>query len=361
MMNAHIPFSTADFALAMRQRQWAESARQFVRCRRVIDETHDVRTFVFSTASGHMFSFSAGQYLILHLTIDGATVTRSYSVSSPPTRPLDLQITVKRVKGGLVSNWLHDNLRPGHDIEIEGPVGRFNFDDLPCEKPLFLSGGSGITPVMSMLRALTDRASGHDIRFIHCARTADDIAFRAELEALAARFSNVNVSFICSQEGSVWQGPKGRIDGPMLLRLAPDLHQRTSYVCGPEPFMQTVRTCVAEIGIAPSQYHEESFGGAVGNSMPLQSAVAGVKRVRFARSGAEHLCAPEETLLDAARNCGLHIPTACQQGICGTCRTVKLSGEVAMDDLGGLSLEEKAAGYVLACCSRPQGTVCLDL
>ncbi|TIT27875.1 MAG: iron-sulfur cluster-binding domain-containing protein, partial [Mesorhizobium sp.] len=220
---------------------------------------------------------------------------------------------------------------------------------------------SGITPVMSMLRALTDRASGHDIRFIHCARTADDIAFRAELEALAARFSNVNVSFICSQEGSVWQGPKGRIDGPMLLRLAPDLHQRTSYVCGPEPFMQTVRTCVAEIGIAPSQYHEESFGGAVGNSMPLQSAVAGVTRVRFARSGAEHLCAPEETLLDAARNCGLHIPTACQQGICGTCRTVKLSGEVAMDDLGGLSLEEKAAGYVLACCSRPQGTVCLDL
>ncbi|TIX02825.1 MAG: hybrid-cluster NAD(P)-dependent oxidoreductase, partial [Mesorhizobium sp.] len=319
------------------------------------------RTFVFSAASGHMFSFSAGQYLVLHLTIDGTRVTRSYSVSSPPTRPLDLQITVKRVKGGLVSNWLHDNLRPGHDIEIEGPVGRFNFDDLPSEKPLFLSGGSGITPVMSMLRALTDRASGHDIRFIHCARTAKDIAFRSELEALAARFSNVDVSFICTQEGSAWQGPRGRIDGPMLLRLAPDLHQRTSYVCGPEPFMQTVRACVAEIGIAPSQYHEESFGGAVGNSMPPQSAVAGQTRVRFARSGVEHLCAPGETLLDAARNCGLYIPTACQQGICGTCRMVKLSGEVAMDDLGGLSLEEKAAGYVLACCSRPQGTVCLDL
>ncbi|RWO18510.1 hypothetical protein [Mesorhizobium sp.] len=124
------------------------------------------------------------------------------------------------MKGGLVSNWLHDNLRPGHDIEIEGPVGGFNFDDLPCEKPLFLSGGSGITPVKSMLRALTDRASGHDIRFIHCARTADDIVFRSELEALAARFSNIDVSFVCSQEGSAWQGPTGRIDGPMLLRLA---------------------------------------------------------------------------------------------------------------------------------------------
>ncbi|CAH2395408.1 flavin reductase family protein [Mesorhizobium ventifaucium] len=252
------------------------------------------------------------------------------------------------------------NLRPGHDIEIEGPIGHFNFDDLPCEKPLFLSGGSGITPVMSMLRALTDRASGHDIRFIHCARTAGDIAFRSELEALAARFSNVDVSFICSQEGSAWQGPMGRIDGPMLLRLAPDLHQRTSYVCGPEPFMQTVRACFAESGIAASQYHEESFGGA-SNSMPLQSAVAGPTCVRFTRSGVEHLCAPGETLLDAARNSGLYIPTACQQGFCGTCRTIKLSGEVAMDDLGGLSLEEKAAGLVLACCSRPQGTVCLDL
>ncbi|TIS74199.1 MAG: hypothetical protein E5W94_25560, partial [Mesorhizobium sp.] len=90
MMNAHASFSTTDFVPAMRQRQWAESATQFVRCRRVIDDTSDVRTFVFSAASGHMFSFSAGQYLVLHLTIDGTRVTRSYSVSSPPTRPLDL-------------------------------------------------------------------------------------------------------------------------------------------------------------------------------------------------------------------------------------------------------------------------------
>ncbi|RWP20087.1 hypothetical protein [Mesorhizobium sp.] len=217
------------------------------------------------------------------------------------------------MKGGLVSNWLHDNLRPGHDIEIEGPVGRFNFDDLPCEKPLFLSGGSGITPVKSMLRALTDRASGHDIRFIHCARTADDIVFRSELEALAARFSNIDVSFFCSQEGSAWQGPTGRIDGPMLLRLAPDLHQRTLYLCGPEPFMRTVRACLADIGIAFSQYHEESFGGAVGNSMPPQSAVAGPTRVRFARSGVEHLCAPGEILLDAAHNCHLYITKLCRR------------------------------------------------
>ncbi|WP_394885663.1 2Fe-2S iron-sulfur cluster-binding protein (plasmid) [Mesorhizobium sp. AaZ16] len=86
------------------------------------------------------------------------------------------------------------------------------------------------------------------------------------------------------------------------------------HVCGPEPFIQTVRACVAEIGIAPSQYHEESFGVA-GNSIPPRSVAAGPTCVRFTRSGVEHLCAPGETLLDAARNCGLYIPTACQQGI----------------------------------------------
>ncbi|ESX70861.1 oxidoreductase [Mesorhizobium sp. LSHC414A00] len=264
-------------------------------CRRVIDETHDVKTFVLTSAAGRMFCFSAGQYVLVHLRINGAAITRAYSVSSPPTRRLDLQITVKRTQGGLTSNWIHDHLTPGSEIEIEGPLGSFNLDKLPSEKPVFLSGGSGVTPTMSMLRALTDCADDREIRFIHSAKTPGDIIFRAELEALAARFPNVQVTLVCGQGGPAWTG----------------------------------------------------------------STLAISSSVRFVRSGVEHRCAPGETLLDAARNCGIYIP-ACQQGVCGTCRIAKLSGEVAMDDLGGLNAEEKSAGYVLACCSRPRGTVLLD-
>lgn len=356
-MNAHV--GTPGLLPMMRHRQWAQTTSQLVLCRRVIEETPDVKTFVFTSPTDRMFCFSAGQYVLVHLKIEGAAVTRSYSVSSPPTRPLDLQITVKRTPGGLVSNWLHDNLGAGDEVEIEGPLGSFNLDDLPYETPLFLSGGSGITPVMSMLRALTDRATDQDISFIHSARTPGDIIFRRELDALASRFPNVRVTCVCSQEDRTWRGPTGRIDSQMLLTLVPNLHRRTVFACGPEGYMKTARACLHAIGFPPAQYHEESFGGSNGSRSELASAIS--SSVRFARSGVEHHCAPGETLLEAARNCGIYIPTACQQGVCGTCRIAKLSGEVAMDDLGGLNAEDKSAGYVLACCSRPQGTVLLDV
>ncbi|MER9581946.1 hybrid-cluster NAD(P)-dependent oxidoreductase [Mesorhizobium sp. M0276] len=358
-MNAYASIQASDIVPTSRQRQWTQKTRDVVLCRRVIDETHDVKTFVLTSAADRMFCFSAGQYVLVHLRINGAAMTRSYSVSSPPTRPLDLQITVKRTPGGLASNWLHDNVRPGSEIEIEGPLGSFNLDELPAQKPVFLSGGSGVTPVMSMLRALTDRADDREIRFIHSARTPGDIVFRSELEALAARFPNVQVTLICSQGGPAWTGSTGRIGGRMLLSLVPDLHKRTVFACGPEGYMKTARACLDAIGLPPAQYHEESFGGSNGSRSEMGSAVP--SSVRFARSGLEYQCTPGETLLEAARNCGIYIPTACQQGVCGTCRIAKLSGEVAMDDLGGLNAEEKSAGYVLACCSRPQGTVLLDV
>ncbi|MBZ9660833.1 hybrid-cluster NAD(P)-dependent oxidoreductase [Mesorhizobium sp. ESP-6-4] len=359
-MNAHTSFRATDFSATMRQRQWADASPQAMLCRRVIDETHDVKTFVFSAASDRMFCFNAGQYVVLHLMIGGAAVTRCYSVSSPPTRPLDLHITVKRTPGGLVSNWLHENLRSGDEIMTEGPLGSFKFDGSPNQKPLFLGGGSGITPLMSMLRTLTDRASDLDVRLIYCVRSPRDLIFRSELDALAARFPNLGVTCICSRKDSSWAGRTGRVDGPMLLRLVPDLGERTVYACGPEQYMKTLRDGLGEAGVHTRGYHEESFGGDRGGVAPdLESAV--LSSVHFARSGLEHCCAPGETLLEAARNCGVYVPTGCQQGICGTCRVAKLSGEVAADDLGGLTPEEKSAGFVLACCSRARGAVLLDL
>lgn len=358
-MNAHVSLGGPDLLPMRHHRQWAQTTSQLVLCRRVIEETPDVKTFVFTSPTDRMFCFSAGQYVLVHLKIEGAAVTRSYSVSSPPTRPLDLQITVKRTPGGLVSNWLHDNLGAGDEIEIEGPLGSFNLDDLPYEKPLFLSGGSGITPVMSMLRALTDRAADQDISFVHSARTPGDIVFRRELDALASRFPNVKVTCVCSQEDPTWRGPTGRIDSQMLLTLVPDLHNRTIFACGPEEYMKAARACLDAIGVTPSRYHQESFGG--GSSPQLEPAPTIPSSVRFVRSGIVHNCLPGETLLEAARQCGVYVPTACQQGVCGTCRIAKLSGEVAMEDLGGLAPEEKSAGYVLACCSHPQGAVSLDL
>ncbi|WP_210214993.1 hybrid-cluster NAD(P)-dependent oxidoreductase, partial [Mesorhizobium sp. M2A.F.Ca.ET.067.02.1.1] len=344
---------------ALKQNMRSDASPQVMLCSRVIDETHNVKTFVFSAASDRMFCFNAGQYVLLRLSIDGLEVTRPYSVASPPTRPLDLQITVKRTPGGLVSNWLHDNLRSGDEIRIEGPLGSFKLDGFASAKLLFLAGGSGITPLMSMVRLLTDRAFDLDLRLIYSVRSPRDIIFRSELDALAARFPNLGVTFLCSKGGPSRTGPSGRIDGSMLLRLVPDLAKRAVYTCGPEPYMTALRDGFDEVGVKPLAYYEESFGGYPSGVAPDDFAISSF--VHFAKSGLEHRCAPGETLLDAARKCGVYVPTACQQGVCGTCRIAKLSGEVAMCDLGGLTSEEKSAGYILACCSRAQGTVSVDL
>lgn len=120
------------------------SGRHTLICRGIVQETHDVKTFVFCPKRGQAGQFKAGQFITLNLVIDGAPAVRTYSISSPPTRVGDLRITVKRVPGGLASNWLHDNLEQGSEIEIDGPSGSFNWDDLRSDRPLFLSGGSGI-------------------------------------------------------------------------------------------------------------------------------------------------------------------------------------------------------------------------
>ncbi|MEU5952322.1 FAD-binding oxidoreductase [Streptomyces sp. NPDC047525] len=144
-------------------------------CKQVIDVTSDVRTFVLEPAEPRMFRHDPGQFLTLVLDIDGRPVERCYTISSPPTRPDLLTITVKRMPGGLVSPWLHDRLLPGAAVRARGPLGEFSITRHPAPKYLFLSAGSGVTPVMSMTRTLYDLAHPVDVVFVHSARTFDDI------------------------------------------------------------------------------------------------------------------------------------------------------------------------------------------
>ncbi|MCA0025703.1 hybrid-cluster NAD(P)-dependent oxidoreductase [Mesorhizobium sp. B263B1A] len=352
MMNALVSFAPSC-------RSDRVSGRHTLICRGIVQETHDVKTFVFCPKRGQAGQFKAGQFITLNLVIHGAPAVRTYSISSPPTRVGDLRITVKRVPGGLASNWLHDNLEQGSEIEIDGPSGSFNWDDLRSDRPLFLSGGSGITPVMSMLRTLADSGSDKDVCFIHSARSPKDIIFGDELDNLARDHRNFHVHVVCAEAVHNWAGPTGLVGGSMLLKFAPDIRERTVYACGPEPYMNAVRNALNSIGLDPGRYHEESFGGLLKPAPVLQTAQAA--SVRFARTGVTHQCRSTQTLLEIARSVGLYLPSACQQGICGTCRVLKVSGDVEMADFGGLSAQEKDAGYVLACCTHPMGAVSIDL
>jgi ferredoxin-NADP reductase/ferredoxin len=243
-----------------------------VRCISVIDETHDVKTFRFACDPPVLFTYKPGQFVTLDLEINGEEISRSYSISSTPSRPHTLEITVKRVPApvgcepetpkGLVSNWLHDNVTPGSIIKINGPLGKFTCFANPSQKLLLISAGSGITPMMSMSRWLCDTGANCDIIFFHCARSPRDIIYRHELEMMSARYPNFHlaVSTTRKEPGHSWLSLTGRLDAAMLQVVAPDFRDRTVYVCGPDTFMESTKQMLESISFPMQNYYEESFG-----------------------------------------------------------------------------------------------------
>jgi len=179
---------------------WADEDQTVLVCTAVSDVTHDVKNFVFEPEGDQLFEFDAGQFLTLMLDIDGTPVNRCYTISSPPTRPNRIAITVKRIVGGKVSNWVHDNILPGSKVKAMAPLGAFTLTSRRAEKFLFLSAGSGITPLMSMLRTLYDLGSDADVVFLHSARTPSDILFRSELAAIELLMPNLRVVHVCEAD-----------------------------------------------------------------------------------------------------------------------------------------------------------------
>jgi ferredoxin-NADP reductase len=334
-------------------------------CRQVHPLTHDVSTFVFEYAEPRLFRHDPGQFLTLTLDIDGRPVQRCYTISSPPTRPFLLSITVKRVPGGLVSNRLHDHLGPGDTVRAHGPLGDFSTARHPAPKYLFLSGGVGVTPSMAMTRTLYDLADPADVVFVHSARTPADIVFRHELELIAATAPNIRIVHICEEDRpyAPWGGHRGRLTIETLRQIAPDFLEREVFTCGPAPYMAVVRRMLSDAGLDMDRYHEESFTfetpTAQADTSPTAAADTGFK-VEFTRSGRTVECDADTSLLAAASRAGISLPASCAQGMCGTCKTTLLSGSVDMQHNGGIRPREITQNKILLCCSKPLEDVVID-
>jgi ferredoxin-NADP reductase len=337
-------------------------------CRTVTQETPDVRSFHFATERPSRFRFEAGQFLTLELPIDGETVFRCYTISSPPTRPETVSITTKRVPGGAGSNWLHDTMRPGMHLRATGPSGVFVLPQRPGAKLLFLSGGSGVTPLMSMTRTLFDRADDRDVVFVHSARSPGDIIFRDDLPLIARRLPRLRVAHVVESTlgEPAWPGLVGRLDLRMFGLLVPDLLEREVFCCGPAPYMAAVRASLDQAGFDRGHYYEESFSfdelpGAVADEVvEAEMAAETTFSVTFAKSGKAVACPPGTTVLMAARQAGLRLPSSCTRGVCGTCKSRMLSGRVDMQHGGGIRQREIDQGMILICCSRPLEDLVID-
>jgi ferredoxin-NADP reductase len=286
-------------------------------------------------------------------------------------------ITVKRVPGGQVSNWLHEHMRPGVRLSANGPAGAFCFPPGPVKAPargqLYLSGGSGITPLMSMSRAWADLGLDADVQFIHAARTPQDIVFADELKLLARSLPRWRATMVCESRGDTpgYSGLLGRLSLPLLRTQVPDLLEREVWCCGPAPFMAAVRAMLGEAGFDMTRYHEESFSfetpavdTAASAPVPIEAGPAGAEARNFSIAlttrGERFDCAADETILKSAQRAGVRWPFSCSSGMCGTCRTRKLTGEIEMKQNGGLRPREVAQGWMLPCCSKPLSDIELD-
>ena len=341
---------------------WRDS--ETLECAMVIPETEDCATFAFRAPSGAWFDYQPGQFLTLELPVPGGPLLRTYTISSSPSRPLSISVTVKAQAGSIGTRWMLDHLKPGMRIKAHGPAGVFSFLRHPAPKYLYISAGSGITPMMSMTTWAWDSGEMPDIVFVHAARRPSEIIFRRRLEGFAARVPGLQLRFTVEEVEpfNVWPGYKGRLNQIMLGLMAPDYLEREVFCCGPAPFMQGVRDMLQSLGFDMAHYHEESFAAPQTEEVAVETAPpASACEVTFEGSGKTIATDGSETVLAIARRAGLNIPSSCNFGLCGTCKVQKISGEVGMVHNGGISEEEIASGIILACCSKPQGNVVMAL
>ncbi|GAA2968887.1 iron-sulfur cluster-binding domain-containing protein [Glutamicibacter bergerei] len=411
-------------------------------CVQTIAEAGGLMTFVFRRLDGAPLAFRAGQYLNIAFPVHGEdqdSVDRSYSISSAPTVPWTFNISIKRDSNGLVSNWAHQNLRPGMVLDMLGPVGAFHLGDSDRRaRYLFLSAGAGITPIMSMVRTIHSLPGLADVVVLCHGTVPGDFAFWPELEYITQVDSRINVSYSLGnrEKPASWDGFSGRLTAQMIEAVAPDANGRKVFACGPEGYLNLATKLLREVGVDDTSVFMEFFSGdhktvleyqqeitlaegiaeevaesvdqfyesqppelvmyepeydaegtieATGqklevvdsnislppakplvepagpvNSSAFPTVGSGTLTMTFVRSALNVKINGDEHILGVAQRAGVRIGANCQEGMCGSCKVVKLDGEVQMNHQGGIRAREISAGKFLPCCSTASTDLVID-
>ncbi len=315
---------------------------------KVVDETADTRSFVLEVppALQEGFAYASGQFCTFRATIDGESVARCYSMSSSPEAGDPLTVTVKRVEGGRMSNWMNDRLAPGDTIDVMAPAGLFVLRESDAPIVAF-AGGSGITPILSIVKtALLETA--REITLVYANRDAQSVIFAEALEALRAG-SGGRLSL-----HSHLDAESGFLDAGACAGLIGERTGADFYVCGPAPFMDVVEAGLAERGVDRERLFIERFVHDE-DEATTESDASQTESVEIRIRGRKQTVAyqPGETILQAARRAGLKPPSACQAGACGSCMAMVVEGEATMRLNSALDADEVEDGYILTCQATP--------
>jgi ferredoxin-NADP reductase len=324
-------------------------------------QTPDTKTLRFVVHGQQQLNALPGQFLTFSFLFDGKKEKRCYSICSSPARSGYVEITPKRVENGCVSVFLNDRASIGMTVEATGPSGKFYLDAPTHKRIVLIAAGSGITPMMAMLRYIDDLCLPTEVTLLYYVRTARDIIFHRELDALQSRIKNFRYHVVLSQPDSEWAGARGHINREFISMAVTDVKGQVFFLSGPPPFMEAARRILTEIGVEPERIRQESFGGThLRLEIPASPTSKTGFQVEFARSGKVCSIPEGHTLLQVAAENGIEISSACRQGQCGTCKTRLVDGYVRMTAEQGLDPESKARGFVLTCVGYADGNVKLD-
>src|SRR5688572_6452000 len=334
----------------------------------VVQETKDTITIVFAQPEPKI-EYKAGQFLTLIVPVQGKEVRRCYSLCSSPFTDQDLAVTVKRVDNGLMSNWLADTLKPGAKIKVMEPMGQFTTEYHKVNKRhiIMFAGGSGITPMMSIIKSILTQEPESIVSLIYCNRDIDSIIFKDELERLQTKYEGrLHVIHVLDNAPMNWQGYSGLLNPEMLTKLferIPDwgIDKTTYLMCGPEGMMKNVESLLALRNIPKEKIFKESFVQGTIDKEQKKEVVAATsnelveREVTIRYDGQEYkiMVPPNKAILETALDQGIDLPYSCQSGLCTACRGRALSGKVKLDEEEGLSKSERDEGYVLTCVGHP--------
>ncbi len=335
-----------------------------LKVKEIIQETHNAISIVFQQPTPAM-EYESGQFLTLIASIDGKEVRRSYSFCSAPGIDEDLAVTVKRVDGGLMSNYLADHLQVGDELRVMEPMGHFTTEyDSSNERHLIMfAGGSGITPFMSHIKSLLKHEPHSIISLIYANRNIESIIFKQQLEEMQVKNEGrFHAIYILEEAPLTWQGPSGLLNHDTLeemLHRIPDWGQdQTQYLmCGPEGMMHNIETYLKSREIPGSRVFKESFvAPTIAKEQATQDTEEiAAREVTIIYDGETHRfqVEPSSTILETALDRDIDLPYSCQSGLCTACRGRLVSGKVRMDEEEGLSDSEREQGYVLTCVGHP--------